>query len=160
MVKDKVIIVTGGGSGIGLTTCHTLAENGAKVIVADLNADPAEAVAREIREKGGEADPVATAEAGWIVRPHVAGIFATDDAPYGRLPYARKIAFTADGRALYMRPDGTPKRLGDVVKNRDLAATLRALARDGAESFYTGEIARRIADDMRQNGGLNRIVVD
>ncbi len=55
MVKDKVIIVTGGGSGIGLTTCHTLAENGAKVIVADLNAEPAEAVAQSIRQKGGEA---------------------------------------------------------------------------------------------------------
>lgn len=100
------------------------------------------------------APAIGFAENGWIVRPHVAGIFATDDAPYGRLPYARKIALTPDGRALYQRPDGTPKRLGEAVRNPDLAATLRGIARDGAESFYSGEIAQRIADDMRSHGGL------
>ncbi len=55
MVEDKVIIVTGGGSGIGLTTCHTLAANGAKVVVADLNLPAAEAVAEEIRGLGRNA---------------------------------------------------------------------------------------------------------
>jgi gamma-glutamyltranspeptidase / glutathione hydrolase len=93
------------------------------------------------------------AESGWMVRPHVAAMFALDEAAYGRLPYARKLALTPDGRTLYLRPDGTPKRVGDSVRNPDLAATLRALARDGAESFYSGEIARRIADDMRAHGG-------
>jgi gamma-glutamyltranspeptidase/glutathione hydrolase len=97
---------------------------------------------------------VGLAETGWAVRPHVAYMFALDEAGYGRLPYAKKLAFTPDGRALYLRADGTPKRLGDRVRNPHLAATLRAIARDGAESFYSGEIARRIAEDMRQNGGL------
>jgi gamma-glutamyltranspeptidase/glutathione hydrolase len=97
---------------------------------------------------------IGIAESGWVVRPHVASIFALDDAPYGRLPYARKLKLTTDGQALYLRPDGTPKRLGDTVRNSDLAATLRSLARDGADSFYRGEIARRIADDMRAHGGL------
>ncbi len=96
---------------------------------------------------------IGLAESGWLVRPHVAGMFALDETAYGRLPYVRKLAFTPDGRALYLRPDGTPKRLGDSVRNPDLAATLRGLARDGAESFYEGEIARRIADDMRTHGG-------
>jgi gamma-glutamyltranspeptidase/glutathione hydrolase len=94
------------------------------------------------------------AENGWVIRPHVASVFATNDAPYGRLPYAQKLALTPDGRSLYLRADGTPKRLGDSVRNGDLAATLRALARDGAESFYQGEIAWRIADDMCAHGGL------
>jgi gamma-glutamyltranspeptidase/glutathione hydrolase len=97
---------------------------------------------------------IGLAETGWAVRPHVAYMFALDEAPYGRLPYVKKLAFTPDGRSLYLRPDGTPKRLGDRVRNPDLATTLRGLARDGAISFYTGDIARRIADDMRANEGL------
>lgn len=59
MVEDKVIIVTGGGSGIGLTTCHTLASNGAKVVVADINIANAEAVAADIVSEGGQAAAVA-----------------------------------------------------------------------------------------------------
>ena len=94
------------------------------------------------------------AEAGWMLRPHVAAMFALDEAGVGRLPYVRKLALTPDGRRLYLRPDGTPKKLGDEVKNPELADTLRSLARDGAESFYTGEIARRLADDMAKGGGL------
>ena len=38
---------------------------------------------------------------GWLVRPHVAGVFATNEAGYGRLPYSAKLAATPDGRALY-----------------------------------------------------------
>jgi gamma-glutamyltranspeptidase/glutathione hydrolase len=97
---------------------------------------------------------VGLAETGWVVRPHVAYMFALDEAAHGRLPYAKKLAFTPDGRALYLRADGTPKRVGDHVRNPDLATTLRGIARDGAASFYTGDIARRIADDMRANEGL------
>jgi gamma-glutamyltranspeptidase / glutathione hydrolase len=100
-------------------------------------------------------DPaVSFAEGGWVVRPHVATMFALNETAVGRLPFAQKLAHTADGRKLYLRADGTPKRLGDPVKNSDLADTLRMLARQGAESFYTGEIASRIADDMAAHGGL------
>ncbi len=91
---------------------------------------------------------------GWIVRPHVAGVFATDEAGYGRRPYVQKLKYTADGAALYCRPDGSPKRLGDVVRNPALAATLASIARDGAESFYTGAIAANIVADMQAHGGL------
>ncbi len=91
---------------------------------------------------------------GWAVRPHVAGVFATNDAPYGRLPYADKLRLTADGAALYLRADGSPKRTGDMVRNPDLAATLGAIARDGVETFYTGAVAEKIVADMREHGGL------
>ena len=37
---------------------------------------------------------------------------------------------------------------------RTTPTTLRAIARDGAETFYRGAIARRIADDMARHGGL------
>ncbi|SDR55757.1 gamma-glutamyltransferase 1 Threonine peptidase. MEROPS family T03 [Rhizobiales bacterium GAS191] len=94
------------------------------------------------------------AQDGWVVRPHVAYMFQLNETAYGRRPMAEKLAFTEAGKQLYLRPDGTPKRVGDGVRNRDLAHTLRGLARDGAESFYTGDIGRSIAEEMRAHGGL------
>lgn len=91
---------------------------------------------------------------GWTIRPHVAGVFATNEAAYGRLPYSAKLAATPDGRALYMRPDDTPKRLGDPIRNPDLAATLGLIAREGVDSFYTGSLAERILADMKAHDGL------
>ncbi len=43
---------------------------------------------------------------------------------------------------------------GDLLVQRDLAATLDRMAKHGADEFYTGETARLIAADMAANGGL------
>jgi gamma-glutamyltranspeptidase len=51
-------------------------------------------------------------------------------------------------------PNGRPPKPGDRFVNRDYAATLRAIAAGGASEFYQGEIARRIAADMAENGGI------
>src|SRR3954471_16216423 len=47
-IQGKVFIVTGGASGLGEGTARMLAANGAKVVVADMQADKGEAVARDI----------------------------------------------------------------------------------------------------------------
>lgn len=54
-LKDKVAMVTGGGSGIGKASCVKLAAEGARVAITDLRLEAAEAVAEEIRSAGGEA---------------------------------------------------------------------------------------------------------
>lgn len=54
-LQDKVVIVTGAAQGIGEAYAHGLAEEGAAVVVADLNAEKGEAVAAAIREAGGRA---------------------------------------------------------------------------------------------------------
>jgi len=97
---------------------------------------------------------IAFATDGWAIRPHVATMFTLDETKLGRMLMADKLALTPGGRALYLRPDGTPKRIGETVRNPDLGATLRLVADQGAESFHAGEIAERIADDMRQHGGF------
>lgn len=51
-------------------------------------------------------------------------------------------------------PEGKVPKPGDRFVNRDYASTLRAIARDGAQAFYRGDIARRIAADMTKHGGL------
>ena len=52
--KDKVAIVTGAASGMGLLTAQRFAEEGANVVLADVNLDAVTAAAEEIREKGGK----------------------------------------------------------------------------------------------------------
>jgi gamma-glutamyltranspeptidase / glutathione hydrolase len=50
--------------------------------------------------------------------------------------------------------DGTPPAIGTIFRQPRLAETLRRLARCGIEDFYVGEVARLIARDMAQHGGL------
>jgi len=57
-VQDRVVIVTGGAGGIGAAACKALATEGGKVVVADLDASAAEAVANEISAGGGSATSV------------------------------------------------------------------------------------------------------
>jgi len=47
-LKDKVAIVTGGANGIGAALCRRFAQAGARVVVADREADKAQAIAAEI----------------------------------------------------------------------------------------------------------------
>lgn len=47
-IKDNVFVVTGGASGLGAGTARLLAENGARVVIADLNSEAGEALARDI----------------------------------------------------------------------------------------------------------------
>jgi len=53
--KGKVAIVTGAASGMGLLAARRLAEQGANVVLTDVNEDAVRAAAADIREKGGEA---------------------------------------------------------------------------------------------------------
>jgi 3-oxoacyl-[acyl-carrier protein] reductase len=54
-VEGKVALVTGGGRGIGREICLKLASEGAKVVVNDLDTQPAKEVVEAIRSGGGEA---------------------------------------------------------------------------------------------------------
>jgi gamma-glutamyltranspeptidase len=51
-------------------------------------------------------------------------------------------------------PNGRVPRPGERFVNHDYAATLETIANEGAQTFYRGSIAKRIAADMLLNGGL------
>lgn len=55
ILKDKVIIVTGAGPGMGQALCRGAAEEGAKVVVSARSTDAIEAIAADISKNGGEA---------------------------------------------------------------------------------------------------------
>lgn len=54
-LQDKVTVVTGAGSGMGRAIAMLYAQEGAKVVVSDINSDSASMVVEEIKENGGEA---------------------------------------------------------------------------------------------------------
>lgn len=58
-----------------------------------------------------------------------------------------------DGRRALHRDDGTPLAEGDPVHVAGLAGALRVIADHGPAAFYTGDLGRRLADDMAANGG-------
>ena len=57
-------------------------------------------------------------------------------------------------RAKFYKPDGSNYEVGDLYRQPDLAWTLEQIAEGGADAFYKGEIARRIAADMAKHNGL------
>lgn len=54
-LKDKVAIISGGGSGFGEVTARLFAREGAAVMLADINGEAAQSVASSITSEGGQA---------------------------------------------------------------------------------------------------------
>lgn len=63
------------------------------------------------------------------------------------------LARDANAVALYFKPDGTPKGIGDTTSNLPYAATLRALASQGADALHKGPIAEAIVAKVGQSVG-------
>lgn len=55
LLHDRVVLVTGGGSGLGAAVCRELAAESAIVVAADLRVEGAEEVVRGINDRGGRA---------------------------------------------------------------------------------------------------------
>ena len=54
-LEGKVVIITGAGSGLGRASALLFAEEGARVVISDINAERAALVTEEIHGKGGRA---------------------------------------------------------------------------------------------------------
>jgi 2-keto-3-deoxy-L-fuconate dehydrogenase len=81
-LDHKIALVTGAGSGIGAAIAHVFADQGAQVIVADVQGNAAEAVSAAIRDKGGLAH---TQVLDVTNEEQVATVFQSIVAQFGRL---------------------------------------------------------------------------
>jgi 2-hydroxycyclohexanecarboxyl-CoA dehydrogenase len=84
-LTDKAVIVTGGANGIGAAICRRLAEEGCIVGIFDLDAAAGEAVASEIKAKGGRA-----------------GFQAIDISDYAAVAHAVESFEAANGPAAFL----------------------------------------------------------
>jgi NAD(P)-dependent dehydrogenase (short-subunit alcohol dehydrogenase family) len=84
-MQDKVVLITGGSSGIGEATAHLFAQRGAKVVIASRGAERGEKVAQAIREGGGEALWVQT-DVSQVAE--VKALIAQTVSTYGQLDFA------------------------------------------------------------------------
>ncbi|MEO8359163.1 MAG: gamma-glutamyltransferase [Vicinamibacteria bacterium] len=80
--------------------------------------------------------------------------FVLDEALPSSVRAGQRSLKKYEGAAKIFLPGGKPVKPGDTFKNPDYAATLDRIASVGASDFYKGDIARRIAEDMRKNGGI------
>lgn len=88
---------------------------------------------------------ILAAEGGHIVSPRIAWDWAAN------LEKLRKGA----NAERYLLPGGRAPALGDVVRQPELGATLRAVARDGRDAFYLGPVAEDMVGTLRRLGGLH-----
>jgi len=62
LIKNSVFLITGGASGLGAATARMAAENGGKVVIADMQADAGEKLARELGGRFVKCDVTAEAD--------------------------------------------------------------------------------------------------
>ncbi|MCB1024907.1 MAG: gamma-glutamyltransferase, partial [Acidobacteria bacterium] len=84
------------------------------------------------------------AENGYILSYRLAELFKSYKDDLGQFEDSKKIFLN----------NGSYYEEGDLFKQPDLAKTLGRIKKFGAKDFYTGETARLIAEDMKQNDGL------
>src|SRR5580693_2858494 len=84
------------------------------------------------------------AETGFPVDEKLAHSFAEEGKDFSKFPFSRHI-FLNDGRIFHA---------GDTLRQPELAATLKRIAKNGAAEFYTGDTAHVMVDDITKNGGL------
>ncbi|WPC75241.1 gamma-glutamyltransferase [Vibrio porteresiae DSM 19223] len=90
-------------------------------------------------------EPIAkVAENGFKISPRLAQLIAGDQEKLSRYPDTRRYFFNADG---------SPKTEGTLLKNPEYAATLKAIAKGGADAFYQGKIAQDIVEHVQTAKG-------
>tara|TARA_R110002050_G_scaffold55954_14_gene126082 strand:- start:10460 stop:12190 length:1731 start_codon:yes stop_codon:yes gene_type:complete len=81
------------------------------------------------------------------------GITVTADLADSLKGLEKRLKTWPASAAIFYKPDGSFYEPGDVIRQPDLAATLKKIASDGPDGFYTGDVAEKIAASVRDAGG-------
>ena len=82
------------------------------------------------------------------------GFVVTEDLHDSLEHYQSEFALSPVAREVFYQADGTAWPVGELLVQKDLAKSLRLIAENGADEFYSGSLAKLIAKDMADNGGL------
>ena len=136
-LKDKVVVVTGAGRGIGRATAQRFAEEGSKVVLAELSEALGQQGAEELRAQGHEASFV---QVDISQRESVQGMVAAVKERYGRID-----ALINNAGIL---ADKTLRKLSDDEFDRVINVNLRG----------TFVVTQEVAAQMREQGTGGAIV--
>ena len=136
-LKNKVAIVTGGASGIGQATCCLFAEEGAMVVVADIDGEGAEKTAKSIREKGGKAIVIVSDIS---KEEHAARIAAEATRAFGRI---------------------------DILVNNAATFVLKGIEAEidewrqsvGVNIIGTAMVTKYVLEEMKRTGGGSIVII-
>ena len=82
------------------------------------------------------------------------GVALTPDEAFVFSWAQERMTESAAGQRTFYKPGGELFRAGEVLRQPDLAWSLKQIADNGADAVYRGEIARRFAADMKAHRGL------
>jgi gamma-glutamyltranspeptidase/glutathione hydrolase len=95
---------------------------------------------------------------GTLIAPAIAmaekGVILSDDEAKANADQRKGMADDPAALAVFFKRDGSAYAPGELWKQPDLAATLKLIAAKGRDGFYTGPLARRIADGIKAGGGI------
>ena len=81
------------------------------------------------------------------------GILVTADLADSLKALEKRMKTWPATAAIFYKEDGSFYEPGDVLKQPDLAATLKKIATEGPDGFYKGEVAEKIAASVQEAGG-------
>ena len=94
------------------------------------------------------------AEAGYMVDTHLANRWKMRRRYPESCSLLDYVELNAEARRIYLGADGRPYDEGEILRNPDYARTLAHLALYGANDFYQGALADRMADDLAANNAF------
>ena len=66
----------------------------------------------------------------------------------------RNLQRFSEFKKVFLKDDGQAYQIGEILKQPDLANTLKIIANKGAKEFYQGDIAKNIVNDLQSHGGV------
>ncbi len=99
------------------------------------------------------APAIACAEKGFVAHPDWVVNWCLQEPRPSDVDNKTKLTATAESKRIFTN-QGEFYRPGDLIVNKDLAETLRRIALNGPDIFYSGEMAEQIDRDFRGNGGI------
>lgn len=81
------------------------------------------------------------------------GIVVTQDLSASLIARLERLGNDEATAKIFFKPGLVPYQLGEVLKQPDLASTLRKIAENGAAGFYEGDVAEKIAAKVQATGG-------
>ena len=179
-IKNSVFLVTGGASGLGAASARMAAQNGAKVLIADLQAEPGEKLAKELGARFAKTDVTSEADAkaavaaalkefgGLHVLVNCAGIALAErtlgkEAPHDLARFARVVNVNVIGTFNMIRiaaeamAKASPNAAGErgVIVNTASVAAFDGQIGQAAYSASKGAIVGMtlpVARDLSRNG--------